>query len=266
MSQPTDPGRPDAPYGQPQGESGYGQQQYGQQPPYGQPEPGQQPPYGQPQYSQPEPGQQPAYGQPPAYGQQPGYGQQPAYGESQYGQQQYGTPAPYGAQYGQQPAYGQYGGGTPSRPGHVVTAAVLGFILGAFGVLASIVLFVGGAFVTGGGAAGNDEIPGLGAVGGAIGGALIVIGLLALVWTVVIIWGSVWALSGRSRVMLLVAGSIALALTLIGFFGSIGDSSTNGGGVFFQLIFVVASAAIVVLLSLKPAADFFAAHRARRRG
>lgn len=204
------------------------------------------------------------YGQPPAYG-QPGYGQPP------YGQQPYGTPAPYGVPYGQPPAYGQqgaygqYGGGVPARPGHVVTAAALGFVLGAFGVLATVVLFIGGAFITGGGAAGNDEIPGLGTLSGALGGALIVIGLLALAWTVVVIWGSVWALSGRSRVMLLVAGSIALALTLIGFLGSLGDSSgSNGGGIVFQLLFVLASAAIVVLLSLKPAADFFAAHRARR--
>jgi hypothetical protein len=238
MSQPTEPGPPDAPHGQPQGQPGYGQPHYGQQPQYGQPE----------------------------YGQQPQYGQQPApYGEGQYGQQQYGNPAPYGAQYGQQNVYGQYGAAAPARPGHVVTAAVLGFILGAFGVLVSIVLFIGGAFVTGGGAAGNDEIPGLGAVGGAIGGALIVIGLLTLAWTVVMIWGSIWALSGRSRVMLLVAGSIALAITLISFLGSLGSSGSNGGGIFFGLVFVVASAAIVVLLCLKPAADYFAAHRVRRR-
>jgi hypothetical protein len=244
MSQPTDPGRPDVPYGQSPGQPGYGQPQYGQQPPYGQPE----------------------------YGQQPAYPQQPASGESQYGQQPYGTPAPYGAQYGQQPAYpqqpgyGPYGGSaTPARPGHVVTAAVLGFVLGAFGVLGTIVLFIGGAVVSGGGAAANDEIPGLGTIGGAIGGALIVIGLLFLAWTVVTIWGSVWALSGRSRVMLLVAGAIALALSLIGFLGSVGNSGTDGGGIVFQLIFVLASLAIVVLLSLKPAADFFAAHRARRR-
>ena len=237
MSQTDDPGRSDAPYGQQPGQQpGYGQQPYGQQPPYGQPE----------------------------------YGQQP-YGENQYGQQQYGAPAPYGAQYGQQPgygqpaAYGQYGAsGVPARPPHVITAAVLGFVFGAFGVLATIILFIGGAFITGGGAAGNDEIPGLGAVGGAIGGALIVVGLLVLAWTVVTIWGSVWALRGRSRVMLLVAGSIALAFTLLGFLGSISDNNSNGGGIVFQLIFLLAALAIVVLLTLKPASDFFAAHRARR--
>jgi hypothetical protein len=257
MTQPTEPGPPDNPYGQPQGQPGQGQPQYGQ------------PQYGQPEYGQPEYGQQPQYGQ-PEYGQQPQHGQQPAYGEGQYGQQpaygqQYGTPAPYGAQYGQQNAYGQYSGAAPARPGAVVTAAVLGFVVGAFGVLASVVLFIGGAVVTGGGAAGNDQIPGLGAVGGAIGGALIVIGLITLAWTVTMIWGSVWALSGRSRVMLLVAGSIALAVTLISFLGSLGNSGSNGGGIVFGLLFVVASAAIVVLLCLKPATEFFAAHRAGRR-
>jgi hypothetical protein len=146
----------------------------------------------------------------------------------------------------------------------VIVAAVLGFIFGALGVLASLVLFIGGAFATGASNQLDQEIPGLSGFSGAIGGALIVIGLLALAWTVVIIWGSVWALSGRSRVMLLVAGSIALAFTLIGFFSSVGDSNTTGGGIFFNLLFLVASAAIVVLLCLKPAADFFAANRARR--
>jgi hypothetical protein len=250
MSQTEDPGRPDAPDGQQPGQQpGHGQPQYGQQPPYGQ----------QPQYGQPEYGQQPAHGQP-----------------AEYGQQQYGAPAPYGAQYGQQPTYGQQPGqlsgygpyGTsavPARPPHVIIAAVLGFIFGAFGVLATIVLFISGAFVTGGGAAGNDEFPGLGAIGGAVGGILIVIGLLALAWTVLTIWGSVWALRGRSRVMLLVAGSIALAFSVIGFLGTLSDSSnSNGSGIVFQVLVLLAAAAIVVLLCLKPAADFFAAHRARR--
>jgi hypothetical protein len=236
MSQTDDPNGPDTPYGQ-------------------------QPQYGQPQY-----GQQPQSGQ-PDYGQQPTYGQQP-----QYGEQQYGAPAPYGAQYGQQPAYGQQAGygqygmsALPARPAHVVTAAVLGFVLGAFGVLISLFSIIVGAIAAGAGNSADEEIPGLGAVAGAVGGVLIVVGLLALAWTVVTILGSIWALRGRSRVMLLVAGSIAVAFTLIGFFGSIGDNNSSGGGVFFSLLLLLASLAIVVLLCLKPAADYFAAHRASRR-
>jgi|tagenome__1003787_1003787.scaffolds.fasta_scaffold20894608_3 hypothetical protein len=236
MSQPTDPGRPEAPYGQQPGQPGYGQPQYGQQ--------------------------QPQYGQPPAYG------QQPAYGDSQYGQQQYGTPAPYGQQpgYGQQPAYGQYGtSGVPAKPPHVIIAAVLGFIYGALGVLISLGLILGGAFLGslfGDIAEGDTTLDG---AGGVVTGVLVFFGVLALAWTVLMIWGSVWALTGRSRVMLLVGGSIALAFTVFGFLSSAGNSGSNGGGIVVSLLFVLAALAIVVLLSMRPAANFFAAHRARRR-
>src|SRR4051812_32931074 len=120
-------------------------------PQYGQQHPGH-PGSGQPGYGQPSSGQ-PGYGQPssgqPGYGQQ-GYGQQ-GYGQ-QYGQPQqpYGQqyqPSPYGQaqpcgqqgypqQYGFPQQYGQYGqSAVPAKPGGVVTAAVLGFVFGAFGVI-----------------------------------------------------------------------------------------------------------------------------------
>jgi hypothetical protein len=254
-----------------QGRSESSNPQYGQSPQYG--TPGEQ---GGQQY-----GQQPQYGQ--QYG-QPEYGQQ-QYGQQQpqYGQQQYGTPATYGDQYGQQAAYGQqygqaqqYGQGypqgygqygssaTPSKPPHVIISAVLGFIFGAFGVLLSLGLILGGAFLGSFFGSLEDEA-GVSGAGAAITGVFVFIGILALAWTVLMIWGSVWALTGRSRVMLLVGGSIALVLTLLGFIGSLSDTSTNGaGGVVVQLLFLLAAVAIVVLLSMKPAADFYAAHRARR--
>ncbi len=200
------------------------------------------PAYGQ-QYGQPQ------YGQPPApYGQQGGY-PQPAYGQS-------APPAGYG-QYGQS--------AVPAKPGGVVTAAVLGFILGALGVIVSFFAIFAGAVASGVSSGADEEIPGLGALGGAIGGALIVVGLLALIWTVVMIWGSVWALTGRSRVMLLVGGSIALAFTLIGLLGNLGSADEVGAGsIIWSLILFVASLVIVVLLSVKSAGQFYAAHRARR--
>jgi hypothetical protein len=227
------------------------------------------PGYGGPEQGQPQYGQPPAYGQ-PQYGQQP-YGQQP-YGQPQYGQQQYGQPSPYGQQYdtgqqyGQQYGYGQYGqSAVPAKPGGVITAAVLGFVYGAFGVLASLLLIVGGAAFSGGAAGIEEEIPGLGPAAGFVSGVLIVIGVLILAWTVLMIWGSVWALTGRSRVLLLVGGSIALAFLLFGLLGNLADSSTAGaGGVFWSLLFVLGALAIVVLLSVRSAAGFFAAHRARR--
>ena len=247
MSQPTDPGRPEAPYGQPAGQPGYVEPPYGQQPQYGQqPAYGQQPvhggtPYAQQPYGTPAPyGQQPAYGQPPAYVQQPSYGQPPAYG-------QYGTT------------------GVPAKPPHVIIAAVLGFIYGALGVLVSLGLILGGAFLGslfGDIAHGDNTLDG---AGGVVTGVLVFFGIVALAWTVLMIWGSVWALTGRSRVMLLVGGSIALAFTVIGFLSSLGNSSSNGGGIVVSLLFVLAALAIVVLLSMRPATNFFAAHRARRR-
>lgn len=268
MSNPQDEqGRSEnPPYGQPS-EPGYGQQtgqRYGQQ--YGQPAQ----PYGQ-GYAQ-EPGQQ--YGQPAPYGQQSttpapyeqsGYAQQPAYPQSydqQYAAQQYGQ------QYGQQPAYAQqygpYGGGVPARPGGITIAAVFGFIFGALGVLSTVALFVIGAIAGGSASSAENAIPGFGSVAGAAAGVLIFIGLLALAWTVLMIWGSAWALSGRSRVLLLVGGSISIFTTGISFFGSLGNDNSNAGGIIVVLVFFLMAIAIVVLLARRQAGEFYAAHRARR--
>jgi hypothetical protein len=273
MSQSDDEGRSESsPHGQGSTAGGgqYGQPEYGQ-PQYGQPEYGQpqygQPQYGQPQYGQPQSGEQ-LHGQPSPYGQQydpaSQYGQQP-YGQQPYGQQSYGQEQYGQEQYGQGP-YGQYGqSAVPARPGGVVTAAVLGFIFGALGVLVSLVLIVLGAAASGASNSDTEVLPGLEEFAGAVGGVLIVVGVLALVWTVVMIWGSVWALTGRSRVMLLVGGAIALGLTLLGFVSNLVDSTNaTAGGVFWNVLMVAAAIAIVVLLSLKPAADFYTAHRARR--
>ena len=263
MSQSDDQGRSESTpgsgstpqYGQPQyGQPQYGQPQYGQpqygQPQYGQPEHGR-PQYGQPQYGQPEHGQG-QYG-PPSYGQQ--YQAPGAYG-GQYGQQ----PA-YGQQYGQAPTYGQYGSGQPAKPGTVITAAVLGFVFGALGVIFTLLAFVAGSAASSvfGSLSGDDQ---------AASGILAVVVVLALLigaWTVVTIWGAVWALNGRSRVLLIVAGSIAIAFTLLGFLSAVADASNSGtGGIVWSLLLFVAAVAMVVLLSMKPSANFFAAHRARR--
>jgi hypothetical protein len=259
LGQPLDPTAP-----RDDSSTGTGSSAYGTQPGPGQPyapteQHGQPPQYGQPpsygpteQYGQY--GQPPRYGQPPQYG---GYGQPQQYGQYQpspYGQ--YGTPQPagYGYGYGQPPAV--------ARPGGVVTAAVLGLVLGAFGVLVSLFLVIFGAVAAGGASGLDDEIPGFGAVSGAVAGVLLAIGLLAVAWTVVMIWGSVWALTGRSRVMLIVAGSIATALTGVMLIGSLSDG--DGGGIVFALLLFAASVATVVLPSLSSAAQFYAAHRQRR--
>jgi hypothetical protein len=229
--------------GDPHGQPGYGQQPYGQQP-YGQQ------PYGQPA-QQPQP-----YGEPQSYGQAQPYGQAVPYGQ----------PQPYGQAYPPQ-AYGQYGqyAGTAARPGGVVTAAVLGFIWGALGVLVTGSFLIGAAVAAGNADEAEDALPGFGDVLGAAAGVLFFFGVLALAWTVVTIWGSVWALTGRSRVLLIVGGSIAIAGTGLLFLGGIGSvEDEGGGGLVLGLIGLVVSILIVVLLSNRQAAAWFAAERARR--
>ena len=148
-------------------------------------------------------------------------------------------------------------------------AAVLGFVFGALGILSTLVLFFVGVAATGASRSADSTVPGLDALGGAIGGVVITVGVLALVWTVLMIWGSVWALSGRSRVLLLVGGSISIATTGISVLGGLalfGDSTrSNGpGGVLLSLAFFLGALAIVLLLAMRPAGQFYAAHRARR--
>lgn len=253
----------------------YGQQQYGQ-PQYDSPSSGQ-PQYGAQQYGGQQYGAQQYGGQ--QYGGQQGYGQQSPgpelYGQQGYGQQGYGQQG-YGQQgYGQQGygpvAYGQpFGTGqaAPAKPGGVITAAVLGFVFGALGVLVTGLLLVVGSVVVGAGsgvgaAELDDVVPGLGGALGAIAGFLIIAGLLALAWTVLVIWGSVWALSGRSRVLLIVAASVSVLVTGIGLIGNLADA-TSAGDVVVSLLFFGAAVAIVVLLSVGSASQYFAAHRALR--
>ena len=240
-------------------------QQYGQPPQYG--SGGQQgQPYGGQQY-QPSPYGQ---GQPqvqsgyPQYGQPGGYGQYPPQG--QYGQ--------YGGQYGQQ--YGPYGQtAVPARPTPVVVAAVLGFVFSAFGALMTVGLLLGGALlgtvledVVAGDPTLSDVDPS--ELGEVTDFALLFgigFGVLALVWTALMIWGSVRALTGRSRVLLLVGGAIAVAVTglfLLAVLSEVAAGEVGGGEVVFSLLVFLAALAIVVLLCLRPAAQFYAAHRARR--
>jgi hypothetical protein len=197
---------------------------------------------------------------------QAAYPQQP-YGQPPYGQagplQPYGQPG-YPQQYGQYApqAYGGYGAPPPpDRPGLVIGAAVLGFVFGAFGVVATLLAFFVGAVA---GGVSDDAPAGFDEFADAAAGVAFLLGLLALAWTALLIWGSVWALTGRSRVLLLVGGSIALFFTAIGLLGSLGSDTSSGGDVVVNLLLFLGALAIVVLLSLSPSAQFFAAHRARR--
>jgi hypothetical protein len=178
-----------------------------------------------------------------------------------YGGQQY-TAVPYGQQL---TGYGPVPGSRPAKPGSIVTAAVLGFVWGALGVLVTfgfVIAAVGGrAFVAA--VAGNTDEAALGAR--LVTGVAAVLALLALAWTVVMIWGGVLALTGRSRVLLIVGGSIAIAGTGLYCFVALANADQAGvGGVTVTLLLLAVSVLIVVLLVTRAAARFFATHRALR--
>ena len=231
---------------------------------------GQPGPYGQPQYGQPQ------------YGQAP-YGQAP-YGQPQYGQAPYGAPqfsqAPYGQQFGAGPygppsPYGPYGQpSAPGRPGTVIAAAVLGLLYGALGLLVTLVLVAFGALVDDVVDAIATSDPSLDdaldpAAVDSVRAGLVVVGVLALAWAVAMVWGSFLALRGRSRVLLLVGTSIAIAATgALALFGGIAaatepDSGGAAGIVLFLLLFL-GTVGTLVLLVVRPSGTYFAEHRRRR--
>jgi hypothetical protein len=224
-------------------------------------------PYGQPYGQDQQPYAQPAYQPAPTYDQQqpPQYGQYPSQAYGQYPSQAYGQQAPAQGGYGP-PAYPQYAPAEPApRPTGVMTASVLGFVWGALGAIATVILMAGGAFFSGASGSADNTLPGLGTVAGAAAGVFIFLGVLALAWTVVMFWGSAWALSGRSRVLLLVGGSISIATTGFAFFGSL-DGNSTAGGIILSLLLFVLSIAMVVLLARKDAAAFYAYQRSLRTG
>jgi hypothetical protein len=208
----------------------------------------------------PHPGQQPVWGQPaPPPHVQPGY-VQPGWGQPVYGQ-----PSPYGP-YGPPSA--------PGRPGTVIAASVLGMLYGALGLLVALLFVAFGALVDDFIDAVEDSDPALedtlgpGSVDSAQAG-LIALGLVALAWAVVMVWGSVLALRGRSRVLLLVGTCIAVAVTgLVLLFGGIAaatDPESGGAGaiVLFLLVFL-GTVATLVFLVVRPSSTYFAVHRQRR--
>jgi hypothetical protein len=158
-----------------------------------------------------------------------------------------------------------YGRPPPAAaPAPVVTAAVLAFLVGAFGVFGTLlVIALGPAVFSLVGGLDNAEAQTAARVGAALTFA---VGLLVLGWTVAMIWGGARALRGRGRTLVIVAGTISCALVLVSFVGTVGSESVDPTAVAVSLVFLLASLAIVVLPCLPASARFFAAHRERRGG
>jgi hypothetical protein len=150
---------------------------------------------------------------------------------------------------------------------------VLGFVYGAFGLLAAVSTLAFGAVVDDLVGMLEDSDESIGTVDAtavdAARAGLVVVGLIALAWTVVMVWGAVLAIRGRSRVLLVVGGSVAIAgtafLLLVSIIGAADPATEDAAAaVVLSVLLFLGAVAIVVLLCLRTAAQFFAAHRARR--
>jgi hypothetical protein len=197
----------------------------------------------------------PQYPAPPQYPAAPQYPAGP-----------YAPPQHPAAPYGQPAGYGPPPGSRPAKPGGVVTAAVLGFVWGALGVLVTFVFVLAGV-------GGNSLAEALdGTAGAQVGarfltGVAVFLALLALAWTVVMVWGGVLAVSGRSRVLLLVGGSVSIAVTGLYFVVVVANAADAGAGpVTVTFLLLAVSVLIVVLLCTRSASRFFAACRTLRAG
>lgn len=178
-------------------------------------------------YEYPEPPEQPPYTPPPAtanpYGNQ--YGPAP---QQPYGQQPYGPPQSYGPT---PPAYNAYGYPAPqvdARPGTVLGASVLAYVLAGLLILSGALLLFGASTVDSLGDAFNSDTS-------SVTAELALDGLADLLAGGLLIAGGV-SLSGRhlrGRTMLVVGTTI----TLIECVYWLARTSADGGVFVFVVVF-----------------------------
>lgn len=192
----------------------------------------------------------------------PSYSTQPTAAQDGAGYaQQYGQGYGYGQPYGYAP---QTAAATP-RPGSVVAAGVLGFLWAALGFILTLYLLTKGSQANDYASTGNQFFPGLGDVISGFAGYLFAMAFYGLLWTVLMIWGGIWAIGGRSRVGLMVGGSVAIGDTGFLCFLVLANPSVTPSGYLLVVIAAFAiSIFIVAALCTRSAAEFFAAQRAPR--
>jgi len=191
---------------------------YPDQPQSGWPGPHSNQPYQQPNQPYQPQGQYPSPGQ--GYPPQGQYAP-PGHGYPPPGQ---GYPPP-GVQFGQ-----------VGRPGSVTSAAVVAFIMAAFDALALVLL--------------------LGLASNAGGGIVYAIAILNGIFAVVMVWGGVMALTGKSGQIL---GFAAIALIVVNV-GSTVWVLSQGGGAATGFLGIILPAVVVALLRQQNSKDFFAAN------
>jgi peptidoglycan/LPS O-acetylase OafA/YrhL len=135
--------------------------------------------------------------------------------------------------------FGAPAGQGSQRPSHVLVAAVAGFLEAGLLMLAALAYFLASA-----------REP-----------SFVVFGAVFLGLSLACVLGSVQALRGRNRAVLVVAGGVAAAIALV----LIAISVANGAGFnAFSALIVLLGVAAVVLLLQAPSREWFAARRSGR--
>lgn len=185
-----------------------------------------------------------------------------------YSAPQQGAPYGYPQQGGGQPGYGYpagggmpaYPGGGPmqppvSMPGQVVTARVLLFIAGSLWALSAVLILILGL-------AANDaldDIPGVGAAGGAaLGVALIFFLVFGGLAALHIVPASMFG-KGRSgtRITGIIAASVNALLPLLSLLGQMANDTAAGGSIFAALLWLATAVLTIVFLSVSAAGQWF---------
>lgn len=171
--------------------------------------------------SQPTPGSDPNYPQGGAPQGQPGWG------APQSQPQGYGSPQGYGA-----PASPAGYGAGAQRPPQVLTAAILGFVIGALALIGALGFFALSSLF----------------------GLFALFGILYLAIAAVNIWGGVLALQGKGSTVLKIGGLVTAGLALIGLILALSQTGFD----FWSLLLIAAGVAIFFLLNQPASQQWFA--------
>jgi hypothetical protein len=163
------------------------------------------------------------------------------------------APAPAGAPPGAPPP-GYQGWVQPAaaapqslRPGLVTAAGITMIAIGAIVVLFGLIFLLAGAIIGGAASQIDTQMPGFGAMSGAVTGVVIVLAIILLAVGMLDIVAGAKVFSGRgwARMTGIV---LAVILGLLGL-GSLGGGASDGGNVVLGLVWVAANAFIVFALA-----------------
>jgi len=155
----------------------------------------------------------------------------------------------------QQQGWGQTGySAAPARPMGVTLAAIFYIIVGVLLLLGGLLALLGGGML------GGLDLEGMPGLGGVLGGALFVIGLIIIVVAILFLASGIGSLQGKNwaRVLGIVLGVIGAVLGVLGILGGMGGG-VDASGLIWNVVFTALYA--LAAWALYQAAPYFAYRR-----